>query len=234
MACARCEEPGCNTQLNLQNYTMDRKVDGTVHLLCKTHYKMHFQKSGGVYKYGADRFRKSTSGEQRVELGSLESLNLGSETESNDESASKEAAAPAPAPVVVKATTPVVVKASVTGPGAEKDTDYTLERSVTTPDRRPSLQATVFGTVDKDIDEAAEKVVPEFVRRRSSLRKSVNSAVLEEIAATAHEEANFQSPLSAVKTVGGDGEGGESGESNGESGEAAGKSEEEVKEAVEA
>jgi hypothetical protein len=209
MACARCEEPGCNAQLNLQNYTMDKKADGTVNLMCKTHYKMHFQKSGGVYKHGADRFRKSTTGELRSStaeaINGMESLSVKEET--SDGASSKEAASTP----LVKATPrpePVLVKASVV---PEKDTDYKLERSVTTPDRRPSLSAaaTVFGTAEKEAEEGdSDAKVPEFVRRRSSLRKSVNQAVLEEIATTAHEEANFQSPLAGIKSTGG--EGGES------------------------
>lgn len=73
----------------------------------------------------------------------------------------------------------------------EKDNDYKLDRSVTTPDKRPSLKP-----VNKP-KEAEENSAPELLSRRASLR-STNTKIKEEIAATALSDSVFVSPLKAA------------------------------------
>jgi len=63
------------------------------------------------------------------------------------------------------------------GTGLEKDSNYTLERSVTTPDKRPSMQMPKAETTKEEVDKA-----PEISSRRASLKSTGNSKVAEEIA----------------------------------------------------
>jgi hypothetical protein len=65
------------------------------------------------------------------------------------------------------------VKASATN---EKDTNYSLERSVTTPDRRPSIKE---GMVPASAEETAK--APEIMARRASLKSTPNAAIKKEI-----------------------------------------------------
>jgi len=63
------------------------------------------------------------------------------------------------------------------GTGLEKDANYKLEKSVTTPDKRPSVVMPAVETTPSEVEKA-----PEIMNRRASLKSTGNSKVAAEIA----------------------------------------------------
>jgi len=139
---------------------------GKKELLCKVHYKARFNAAGGVYA-GSGKFAKQSERE-------LVSADRASRSTGDSSS---------PAPVKA-------------GTGLEKDANYTLERSVTTPDKRPSL------LMPKDETAASEaEKAPEIMSRRASLKSTGNTRVAEEIAEENSRSASTPSRTAVEATV---------------------------------
>lgn len=77
------------------------------------------------------------------------------------------------------------------GTGLEKDSNYKLDRPVTTPDKRPSVSIPAVETTAAEVEKA-----PEIVNRRASLKSTGNTKVAEEIA-----EENSRSASTPSRTV---------------------------------
>lgn len=172
---AKCED--CGSKLTVTNYHMSGNGDGTWLLLCQTHYKARFSKTG-VYA-GADKFAKKT-GQEVIAADRDAAASSGGDT-----------------------TPSKVVKSTIWSPqGAVQasDTEYTLERSVTTPDRRPSLRASVgAGMANAAAAERRQSSsgVALLQERRNSL-KTVESKANEEISETARRSSIGISSTSAA------------------------------------
>lgn len=172
---AKCED--CGSKLTVTNYHMSKNGDDTWLLLCQTHYKARFSKTG-VYA-GADKFAKKT-GQEVIAADRDAAASSGGNT-----------------------TPSKVIKSTIWSPqGAVQasDTDYTLERSVTTPDRRPSLRASVgAGMANAAAAERRQSSsgVALLQERRNSL-KTVESKANEEISETARRSSIGISSTSAA------------------------------------
>ncbi len=160
---AKCAD--CNGQITLSNFHISDAGEGKVLLLCKTHYLSRFKETG-VY-VGADKFKKKAGAEVV-------------------------AASAASAAKDVKATPRKTIKSTIwspTGPSQANDATYELERNVTTPDRRPSLRASLGGGgKGTDPKDDAPKGVDLLAERRASL-KSVESKANTEISEEARRSS---------------------------------------------
>ena len=163
--CAKCAD--CSTQITLSNFHIFDDSDGKVSLLCRTHYVARFKKDG-VY-VGADKFKKKAGAEV------IAASAVADTTPSKDN--------------IVKSTI-----WSPTGPSQANDANYELDRSVTTPDRRPSLRQSIGGgsksTTPKDGGPSGADLLAE---RRASL-KSVESKANAEISEEARRSSISRSP----------------------------------------
>lgn len=159
--CAKCKD--CGSKLTLTNYHMSKDNDGKWLLLCLTHYKTRFSKTG-VYA-GADKFQKKTA----------------SEVAAAEASSANDSGTPSK---VIKSTI-----WSPQGPSQASDTDYTLERSVTTPDRRPSLKPSIGAASASAERRPSESAGAALLKERRNSLKAVESKANEEISETARRSS---------------------------------------------
>jgi hypothetical protein len=170
--CAKCAD--CNGTITVGNFNMSKDSEGKVFLLCLTHYKARFAKTG-IYQ-GADKFQKKSSAETLV---------------ANSASAGGGETTPSK---VIKSTI-----WSPQGPSQQPDTDYTLERSVTTPDRRPSLKAGTIVQATQPVRRESNGAA--LLKERRQSLKATDSKAVEDIADTARRASISGTKEAAAATA---------------------------------